>query len=62
MTPRGVWKREGEAVGDRVGHGYELDVERAYLPALAVFHCHEFGPVEHPRFLDTVAGQPEREL
>jgi hypothetical protein len=51
----------GEAVGHRVGDRDELAVEGADLAALAVGHRDQFGAGQHPRLLDPVPGQPERQ-
>ena len=45
----------------RVRDGDELAVERADHAALAVVHGDELGATDHPRLLDAVAGQAERQ-
>ena len=54
-------ERGREAVRHRVRDRDELAVERADPAALAVVHRDQLGAVEHPRFLDAVAGQRERQ-
>ena len=53
--------RGGERVRHRVGDRDELAVERPDRAPLAVVHRDQLGALEHPRLLDAVAGQPERQ-
>ena len=59
---RGREERDREAVRHRVGDRDELAVERADAAPLAVGDRDQLGAVEHPRFLDAVPGERERQL
>ena len=54
-------ERRGHAMGNRVGHGDELDVERSDLTALAIGHRDELGATEEARLLDAIAGETQGE-
>ena len=58
---RGRVVRGGERVRHRVRDRDELAVERADHAPLAVVHRDQLGAPEHPRFLDAVAGEAERQ-
>src|SRR6185312_4891089 len=51
----------GERVRHRMGDGDELAVEGADVPAFTVVHGNQLGAPEHPRLLDAVTGEPQRQ-
>ena len=59
---RGREERGREAVRHRVRHRDELAVERADPAPFTVVHRDQLGAAEHPRFLDAVPGERERQL
>ena len=57
--PLGSVERGGETVRHRMGDGYELDIERPDLAALAVRHFDEGGPIHESSLFDSVSSQAQ---